>query len=476
MPIVSLKPAYQTPIITTEPKIESVDYKSTTVDASTTAISSLLAYVEGFPWTVNYYSQIITTDSDLKEQDIGEANLYQQYKKIKNLELRVSDPITGTQNTDTAQMTVGGSAIIYPFLVPNVGDMFVTEAGLGQMGIYVVKSVERKSFNMTAVYSIEFSLMVFVDRNSPRLVDLDTKTTQEYVFDKSRLVEGLAPSLQTKTYEQITDLKELYEKIVRFYFKTFYLKEYDTLVIPSQGTGIYDSFLVDFILKMVDTFDAYEIRLVRNYATDAEQFLAQDTFWTAMLNRDANILRHSNNYMALVQTKFFNYNSMFKGFRYSRLSYVVYPSNADFSIINPNQLDYVGDPLLLDYGVFQDNVFTAAPLFKPEALHTLVEAKTQGGMLSDILTNTTIVGNTNIPIINPILDNKTYILSSNFYSQTGGQTLLESLVSDYINRKQINVSNLLTCIKPYRSWGRLEQFYYLPMLIAIIKTAIIEAY
>lgn len=476
MPIASLKPTTESPVITNDPKIESKSYKSTVIDNSITPISSVLAYVEGFPWTVNYYSQIITTDSDLKEQDVGEANLYQPYRKIINLELRVTDPITGSQNTDTAQMTVGGTALIYPFLVPNVGDMFVTEAGLGQIGIYTIKSVERKSFNKTAVYSVEFSLMVFVDKNSPRLVDLDTKTTQEYVFDKSRLIEGLAPTLQSKTYEQLTNLSDLYGTIVRFYFKTFYLKEYDTLVIPAQGTGVYDSFLVDFILKIVDTLDAYEIRFIRNYATDAEQFLAQDQFWTAMYNRDISILSHSNNYMGLVQTKFFNYNSMFKGFRFSRLSYVVYPVNADFSIINPTQLDYVGDPLLLDYGVFQDNVFTAAPLFKPESMQSVIEAKTQGGMLSDLITNTTVSGNSTVPIINSVTANSTYLLSPAFYKQSSGQTLLESLVSAYINRKQINITDLLTCIKPYRSWGRVEQFYYLPMLITIIKTAIREAY
>lgn len=476
MAIASFKPDADVPVINNTPKIESQNFKSTVIDNSIIPISSLLAYVEGAPWTVDYFSQVITEDSDLKEQDIGELGIYQQYSKIKQMELRVVDSITGTQNTDTAQMTVTGTALVYPFLTPNVGDMFVTDAGHGQKGIYRIKSVERKSFNKLAVYSIEFNLMIFTETNSKRLADLNAKAINEYVFDKSRLIAGLPPTLHTKDYNNLVSLKRLYATLVEFYFKTFYFKEYDTLVIPNQNTGIYDSFLVEYILKIVDTLDAYEIRFVRNYATDNEPFLAQEQFWTALYNRDINILKFCNRNMGLVMTKFFNYNSMFKGFRFSRLTYVVYPTNPDFSLIDPNSLSNVGDPLLLDYGVFQDNVFTNAPIFIPTAMQKIIEVKTQGGSLADIINNTAITTNATIPVIYPVLANDTYLFSPAFYNQTSGQSLLETLTSDYILGNSINLEKLLYCVEKYRVWGRLEQFYYIPILLTLIKSSMQGVY
>ena len=474
MAIASLKPNASVPIINSNVTIEPKDYNSLVVDASVTPLNSLLGYIEGAPWAVTYYSQLLSSNSDLKEQDIGEANLYQQYNKIEQMEIRVTNNITGAQNTDNAQMAVSGSALVYPFLTPNVGDMFVAGAGYGQVGIYRIKSVERKSFNKMSVYSIDYNLMIFVVAGDDRLVDLDQKSINTYVFDKNRFNIGQVPTLSTADFNNLMSLREYLNQIVTYYFKTFYYKEFDTLIIPSQNTGAYDAFLTDYIMKMVDTSDAYEIRLVRNYVPDGDPYMEQETFWTAMFNRDINILKYCNRQMGLVSTKFFNYNSMFKGIRFSRLSYVIYPVNPDFSLINPNSLSNVGSSLLLDYGVFQDNVFTASPIFKPQATQQLVESKTQGGSLKDILNNTYVTNNVTYPIISPILEGSSYVLSDNFYSQAAGQSLLESLVSDYINRNPLNLSKLVSCIQPYRTWGRLEQFYYLPILITLIKSAMVE--
>jgi hypothetical protein len=472
MPIAQLKPTAQPPVILNEPKIESKDYCSTTIDNQINPLASLLSYVSGMPWTVNYYRQVITTQSDLKEQDIGQANIYQQYEKIEKMEIRVTESITGAQNTQFAQMRVSGSALVYPFMVPNVGDTFLSDAGYGQPGIYTIDTVERKSFNKESVYQIQYHLLDFLTGNEARFADLESKVIRTYVFDKSRLTQGLSPTLSTQDYANVQSLAQLYKIIVQYYFKTFYNKNYDTLVIPGQGTGAYDPYLVDYLLRIVDTFDAQEIRFVRNYAVDGDPFSAQDQFWKVLLNRDPNMLPYVNWYMGLVMTKFFNYNSMFKGIRYSRLSYVLYPVNPDFSLINPNAVENIGDPLLMDYGVFQDGVFTDSPIFKPQALQQIEEAKTQGASLADLIKNQ-YVAQSQSPALIPSVINKTntYVLTEAFYRNTPGQTLLESLVQNYIASNALNLSDLLKCAQPFRQWGRLEQFYYLPILLTLIKAA-----
>jgi hypothetical protein len=476
MPIAQLKPDAQPPVVLNEPIIESTNYCSTIVDNQNVPLAALLSYVEGAPWTVDYYRQVITSQSDLKEQDLGQANLYQQYEKIQQLEIRVTEAVNGTQNTDLAQMKVSGSALVYPFMTPNVGDTFVSDAGPGYKGVYNIDAVERKSFNKETVYSIDYHLMDFVTGNQQRLTDLESKVIRTFVFDKNRLTQGLSPTLSTQTYSQTQSLSSIYQSMVKYYFKTFYNKNYDSLVIPGQGTGMYDPYLVDFILKIVDTFDAYEIRLVRNYAMDGDPFTAQDQFWKILLQRDPLMVPYVNQYMGLVMTKFFNYNSMFKGIRYSRMSYVMYPVNPDFSLINPNSMSNVGDPLLMDYGVFQDGVFTETPIFKPQALQQIQEAKTTGASLADLITNNFVTQNTTIPIINNVVNaDGTYVFTKAFYQNTVGQSLLESLVQNYIQGNSISLSDLLSCCGPYRQWGRLEQFYYIPVLLTLIKTAQTEA-
>ncbi len=476
MPIAGFKPTAPVPVIQTSVTSEAESFQSVTVDDAITPISSLIGYVEGAPWSVTYYSQVLTQDSDLREQDIGEANMLQQYTKIDNMEIRVTTPLTSSQNLDNAQITVGGTALVYPFLIPNVGDMFIADAGFGNTGIYQVKSVERKSFNQQSVYSIDYVLMMFADPTNPRLLDLDAKATTEYVFDKERMDVNQTPKLTTKDFGNLMTLKDSLGEIISFYFKTFYVKNYDTLVIPGQNTGAYDSFLVHYILKMVDTFDCYEIRFVRDYATDAEYFLQQDQFWNAMYNRNAKMLPYCNKTMGLVETKYFNYNSMFKGFRHSRLSYVMYPTNPDFSLFDPNTPSSSGDPMLLDYGVFVDSMYVAQPMFKPQSLTQLMEASSQKAPLTSLVSNAFVMQNASLPIINPVLAYDTYVLSPAFYSQGANQTLLESLVSAYLNREPLSLNKLMACVANYRTWGRLEQFYYIPILITLIKTIMVEPY
>lgn len=478
MPIAQLKPTTAVPVIqNNEPQIQPDTYCSTTVDAQKNTLTSLLAYVQGMPWAVNYYQQVITTESDLKEQDIGEVPVYQQYEKINGLELRVTSAIEGQQNTDKAQMRVSGNALVYPFMTPQVGDMFVADAGYGEQGIYVIDSVERKSFNLNTVYSISYHLRTFTSQDPAMLTDLDTKAIRQTYFDKTRLVQGLAPVLNSQDYNNLQSLDASYKQLVDYFFNTFYNHNFDTLPIPGQSVGCYDAFLVDYILRIVDTTDSLKISNVRNYATDGEDFLQQPQFWSMMLARDYGMLPYINRYMGLVMTKFFNYNSMFKGIRYSRMTYIMYPVTADFSLINPNDQNSVGDPLLMDYGVQDVSSFSISPKFKPQALTQLQDVRSSGGSLTDILKNTVVAGTapTNpiiLPAINP---DSSYVLSSEFYTGGTSQSLLESLVTAYLQKNPLNLNDLTTCIAPYRSWGRLEQFYYLPILITLIRTAQHEA-
>lgn len=454
MPIARHKPTAPSIVKTNLPKIESSNYKSVIVDDNETPLKSLLAYVEGAPWTVNYYSQIISEHNDIKDFDPTQTNIYQQYSKINDLEIRVSTALNSSQDTENSLLTVSGSGLIYPFLVPNVGDLFTSSAGQSREGLYRVSNVERKTFNRDSVFSIDYELVGYTDEEKTFFSNLESKVTRVLFFNKDRLIDGGVPTLSTEENTNYINLSSEYKKICFEYFKTFFNKEIGTLILPGQNNIIYDSFLVDFVMKIVDTFDAEEIRYVKKLTTENNPFLKQKQFWNLLEERDIEILPYLNKNMVLASTKIFNKEPMLQGLLYSRVEYIVYPENGDLSVFSGK------DKISFNRDEESANL----------NLSTISEASTSGGSIADILNKEHIEQNCSLPIIYNVLKDKSYVLSENFYNKTNNRSLLEILVYDYIKGNSLNIKNLSEVVSSRHKWGRLEQFYYGPILLVLIKT------
>ncbi len=447
MPIATHKPLVSSPVKQNLPKVEPTEYKSVIVDNNETPLNSLIAYVEGAPWTVTYFSQVVSKDNDIRDFDPGQSGVYQQYSKINMLELRVTTPVTSSQDTESSLVSVTGSALIYPFLVPNVGDLFISDAGSGRQGLYRIMNLERKTFNRESVFSVDFELVDYLEKLTQEIGDLSRKVIREYWFNKDRLIEGGSPTLTTDENKKYNDLSFEYKRMCEEYFKTFFNRETSTLILPGQNAIIYDSFLVNYLLKLVDTFDAYEIRSIKNLTSENDSFMNQNQFWRMMELRDENLLAFCNKEMGLVTNTSFGRDPMMQGLRYSRVQYVVYPKDGDHS------------------------VFTQSPIveLKTLAIQEVVEAKTAGGTLADIMKQQYTEQNRVVPIIKPVLKDAMYVLSNEFYTNSADQSLLETMVMDYITGKALNIDKLYELVSSYRGWGRLEQFYYVPILLTLIQ-------
>lgn len=451
MPVASRKPdANPTALKPTLPTIEPKDYQSIVVDDNQLPLNSLITYMEGAPWTVDYYNQIVTRDNDVREFDPGQVNIYQQYSKITGLEIRVTTPLTDSQESDSTLVSVTGAALVYPFMVPNMGDVFVAEASEGRKGIYRVENVERKTFNKGSAFSIEYQLVCYLDSDPNYYQNLEQKTTKNFFFDKQRLTAGLAPTLIEKDFKELNNLNVLYEELCLFYFRTFFSREFGTLILPGQQYSIYDAFVVQYILKMVNTTDAPEIRLIKNLSIENEKYLSQDQFWTALLNRDTELLNYCNRKMGLTQVKNFGRDPTFAGLRYTHLDYIVYPITGDES----TKSGYENVPKL------------------PTAMAEIVKTQTQPGNLAAMVQDTILTQNRAVPFINPMLSDDHYVFTEQFYNGIAGQSMLESLTRDYLNGNALSVEILTKVANRYSRWGRLEQFYYIPILITLIKASV----
>jgi hypothetical protein len=85
--------------------------------------------------------------------------------------------------------------------------------------------------------------------------------------------------------------------------------------------------------------------------------------------------------------------------------------------------------------------------------------------------NTLVKDTTTYSLIHEVLVDDKYVLSESFYAATAQQSVLEILVKDYLKGNSLDLSMLYAVTDKFRQWKRLEQFYYGPLLMTLIKEA-----
>jgi hypothetical protein len=113
MAIAKRKPESQPPVKLNLAEVKEETYLGIVNDNDSIATTSLLAYIEGMPWTVQYYAQLIGKHNDLRELDAHQDASFQQYQKIKDLELRVDSALQTSYDNTNALTSVTGSANVY---------------------------------------------------------------------------------------------------------------------------------------------------------------------------------------------------------------------------------------------------------------------------------------------------------------------------------------------------------------------------
>jgi len=134
-----------TPIDPIQVKIYDEGYKGVTVDSSVTPLENIIQYVEGSVWEVEYYSQVLDSDSEPQPAQPGMAPAYQQYTQVKGLELKVTSPLAISHDSESGSNIAEGTAYIPMAIIPNKGDHFFADIGQGREAMLTVTSVERKT-------------------------------------------------------------------------------------------------------------------------------------------------------------------------------------------------------------------------------------------------------------------------------------------------------------------------------------------
>lgn len=460
--IVQPKPS---PVVIAKPQ-----YKGITVDTKKVPIESLLSHVEGSSWTVNYYSQVLDLDSGTAGQGLGVNAVHQQYNLIKGLELKVTSPLVTTQDSETKSLTVSGSAIIYPFVIPNEGDMFLADIGDGKEAVIQINNVVRLSVFQQTCHSIDY---VVVDYSTDeRRRDFDDKTVRTYYYERDFLLHGQNPLLFEEDYNIVQYLRKKYRFVADNYFKTFFSREYSTLLVPLQLTPTYDHFLTKSVLNAFTTWDSQEVRYIKRLNVQDDLTLNATSIWDVIFNKDPSLLNSCFTQVGKVYSHEFSPEPMYEGIRFSGIKEVIYPVDplvtVDYSYTKPNKL--VSASELTVPATSMKSIGSYLAQLREKTLDDYIDDELNG-FYSEMEVDLGRHG----PLINPSMKNNYYVLSEDFYKnnqESGKQSKLEICIRQYLNDQAINYNTVKQLCDEIPAWNPLDQFYYTPIVLVLMNSII----
>jgi hypothetical protein len=425
------------------PNIKPEQYKDVVVDSKYVDLRNLLLHVEGMRWVANeYYSQYVTKDTELASQEINRHEVYQQYLLIKNMELRVTTPLSADQNAENGEFNISGRSTLYPGLVPNSGDMFTADVGDGRVGLFTVDEVSRKTHLTDSTFEIGYTCTELL--SPTRKKDLESKVQKVQTFVKEFVSVNRNPYLVSAELEAYRTIKSYQASLPETYYSLFYSQEFSTLLIPDQmqsglHISVYDPHLTDFVKSVISMERHARLTSVRSIHCDTAETRKQQTLFDALLRRDISVLETCSIKSVRYYAKEVKQRPEFFGIRYSGIEQLYAPVG--------NDLGY-GIKLLTALNQSVPRVFN-----KPTNITTHVD-------LDELRS---------VPLIHPVTLDDYYVLSKNFYDLNHeGMSLLEILTYQRLSDTPNDLILLMELVKSASKWGRLEQYYYYPILIYLL--------
>lgn len=476
MPLVELDDDVPPPPAPAIREVAAPDYKGVTVDTKVERVENLLEHVEGSSWVVRYYSQVLNLDSATSGQQQSLSGVNQQYTRIADMELKVNSALSYSQDPSTKQSIVTGSATVYPFIIPNAGDMFVADLGNGQEAVLEITRSERKSVFRRTVHQIEYKV---VDYSVPtRIADLEQKTVRRLVYDRDFHTLGQNPLLFEEEHEILLFLRRSYKDLLRRYMEVFFSREFMTLIVPGQANATYDPYIVHAFLQCFDVWDFDRIQEMKEYNRDEDDALRATQVWTAMLQRDITYLADCFVQYGTVSARTFTREPRMYGLFHSGFVNVIYPvdpvMSVDYAKVQNTRLPESGS--VLDEApqstrpsltsLIGTPVKSLAAQFKTDALDGFIYEDSDGNVFDP---------QNPPPLIHKAMSNNYYVFSKAFYEndQTpGAQSQLELLARQYLKGEPIPNKYLKLMIDDMKNWNTMDRFYFTPILLILVKAAI----
>lgn len=420
----------------TVPDRQPEKFKGIEVETKYEEKRPLALYIEGQQWFVDYYKQILNNDDEGNPFSIKTPQALQQYRKIKNTELKLTTPLSGSFESGPNEWTMTGTANMYPSIVPNKGDIFVADIGDGRSGIFVIEQVNEKSIYKDTAYEVEFSLM-FEYHDDEYGKNLESKVVETLYFEKDRILYGENPLVVEEKHLSDIELRKWERLLFDKLFEDFIDPEEMTWRVPVSNYRLYDFHYTQMMHKLFDT-DSIIMRSVRMLNLGIPKVQQSYSFWDVLLDKDRKRL-------ALVDRQF---HITTRGAIYAPAVL----NSAFYSTFNAYNVPLSFVKHAVNGKMNVEHVTKDLAYF----------VKIEGGLINP----------DKQPTIYHVNQDNSYVLSDFFYNDEGRLSILEDLVKNYLDDKGVDQHRLQTLLDECLIWCPLDRFYYFPILIILIRECI----
>lgn len=385
-------------------------FKNSVVDLRKRSVQTLLAHSEGSQWQVTYFRQLLTKDMEPTSFQVDQIIPYQQYEKIYYYPLRVTDPLTSSQNEETLQFEVNGAGLLCFAIIPNIGDIFIADIGDGRNGIFSIERIVRKTVLMDSVYEVEYTLLEYLDESNDKLIN--DRVVRNLYYNSDFLGSGRGPLITLEELNNYRNIKNNINDLFCYYTKEFTDKDNTILLRPD---GAYDPFIAEY--------------------------------WDNILPRELIKLDNVPRVL-LVGDEYENYETILNSIK---------DKNVNKNIYQKIKLDKVDNKFrnLLYNGISMTNVEEVVDVEKREPLSEIQEKDSdeKSRLLVDF---------------HPVCDTGYYIYSSSFYlNDPLNISKIEYLTLNYLNNKPLIVNMFLDLLLKIKTTNLIDQFYYIPILVTL---------
>lgn len=445
---VATEPEEEKPFLEPNLIIAPEDYQSQVVDTRKVEYDGLATYIGGMKWACDYYSQIQGRDSAAASFQDDLPAPFGQYKVIRGFELVVQDPLSGGQNSgDTRGFTRTGSSVVYSIVTPQVGDVFIADSGNGRNVALMVTSTNRLSIYAESPTAIEYRITHFADE--PFMAKLNSRVVETLFFSKENYRNGVKCLLNTEEVNISQRLGEAYFRLMNLYLRDFYSERYHTLLVPGQDAPTYDPAAVHFVRSILTSGDHKLIHQITELGVSHDVFSQELTVWDAIATRDANLLYSVSKKMAVVPIAYYRTLPWMASIYYSGIKQVVSPVDVGFSVNHEHHIPHDG--------------------------LSFVKAQVRQRDIGSILPQLGLVEeepkDEHARYIKRIVEDDFYIFSEAFYEDKEGKSMLEQMVYDRLRGRAIDLGDLADLADYARKFDNLERFYYIPIILTLIKLA-----
>lgn len=452
-------------------EIAPEQFKHNLIDTRKTAISDILTMIKGPPLTVVYFQQMLGTSQQTMNYQTLTLQVYQQYRKINNLVIAVQQDLQSSQDIGSTEFKVMGRAITYPRMVPNQYDHFFAPVRDGQMGLFVVTEVERKSIYDQATHEIAYELVATI---TPELADIfQSRVVEELYFNLNLLRNNVDPFLNPEENVVYTNLRQEFYAISERMLRTFYDNYTGTFNVPGQESYVFDPFHVKAFQSIYNPSSFTSKMSFSHYRTESLTAYNSLTVWDLFFKRSTILSDVVVTQLRMLHSSAFARLPIYGSVYYSVVNYVIFPETESVSNEIPPQIG-LGSGFGCGTCSGDNNGGNSDGFFQS------LGNEEDGSVIVKTIVDPDNPPNTiDIPYLKPVTVDDYYIFSESFYTAiTGGSStgcsVLELMVIDYLDRKPLIQEDLKKLCDDIKNWSKLQKFYYMPVLAILLQNFIGE--